>query len=587
MKLYQKSFVFALLNFFLVAQGFAQRDTINTEKLIIIKQYSPTVNDAFKIKQKPSEKDTIKQKRRSLSYSFIDVPVASTFTPAKGTASGVRMASPQKLYENYARFGAGNYSTILADFYSNFDFDRDRNIDIKFSHLSSQGGIEDVILEDDFSETSVGLNLTSQDRYFEWNSGFDVNHREVNYYGLSQDLATNLPEEEINSIDPKQTYTNIAAFGGVDFNDSYFKSADLKFQNFTDQYSSSEQFLTINSLVEVPVRYKTLSLKADFDYLNGSFESSLFDRNAINYKQFQAGLNPFLNLKYDNLNLKLGAKVVFFSNIEASSSDVFFYPDVNAEFFLNQQTIKLDFGVNGGLQQHTYQNFSSENPFVSPTLFISPSDQQFNAFGGFSTKLLDKLSLSAKASFSSTKNYALFKSNPNLENSNATPPRRGFDYQNSFGVVYNDLDILSISADLAYQLESDFTLGLYGKYSNFSTEEGEEAWNLPEVELKAYANYNFIEKWTFSASLFYIGDRLDVMENVFIDSSNSPATSGMSISTIDGFLDVNASLEYKITKRLSAFVNAKNLLGNSYNRWQNYEVQGLQVLGGLVYQFDW
>lgn len=587
MNLNQKSFIFFLLGVVASFQSFAQRDTISTDKLIIIKQYSPTVNDAFKIKQKPSEKDTIKQQRRAISYSFIDVPVASTFTPAKGTASGVRMAQPERLFENYARFGAGNFATILADFYSNFDINRDRNLDIRFSHLSSQGGIDNVVLDDDFSNTTLGLNLKSKDRYFEWNSGIDLNHREVNYYGVSDNLISSLSEDQINSIDSKQTYTKLSAFGGIEFYDQYLKSAEVVIQNFSDSYSNSEQLLQIKPLVEIPLRTQNLSIKGDISLLNGGFETSTFMQNEIDYQQLQAGINPFVNLNYENVSLRLGAKAVFFSDFEASSSDIFFYPDLKAEFLLNQETIKINLGVNGDLQQNTYENLSSENPFVSPTLTISPSDQQYNAFAGFSTKLLNNLSLSAQANYSSTSNHAFFISNPSNEFLSRNPARRNFDYQNSFNVIYNDIDILSLSADLVYQIESDFSIGFYGKYSNFSTENDQEAWNLPEVVLKAYANYDFTKNWNFSASLFYIGERKDTVSDLTTFSSGAVNVNEFFVNTVDGFLDVNASVEYKINPRLSAFVNVNNLLNNSYNRWQNFEVQGLQVLGGLTYQFDW
>lgn len=582
-----KYFILLLFGISMSFNGTAQRDTISTDKLIIIKQYSPTVNDAFKIKQKPSEKDTIKQTRQPVSYSFIDVPVASTFTPAKGTASGVRMSAPQKLYENYARFGAGNYSTIQADFYSNFELNNVRSIDIGFSHLSSQGGIDDVVLDDDFSDTSLDIKLTSKDRYFEWNTGIDLNHREINYYGLPETYTSSLTQEEVNSIEPIQTYTKLEAFGEILFYDNILKKAKLNVQNFSDDYNSSEQFLNIESLLEIPVRYQTLSLKGDFSILNGVFDTSFYDLNEVNFQQFQAGLNPFIDLDYENLSVKLGAKAVFFNDFEESSSEVFFYPDVDAEFFLNNNSIKINVGLGGDLEMNTFENFSNNNPFVSPTLLVKPSDNKYNAYASFSSKLLDNLSLSAKARYSSTNDFAFFRANPDLENNSVAPTKRNFDYQNSFDVTYNDLDIFSISADLSYQIESDLTLGFFGKYSNFSTEQGQEAWNLPEVELESYANYNFTKNWSFSASLFYVGERKDSMENVLIASNNLPISSGSTITTVDGFLDVNASVEYKIMPRLSAFVNANNLLNNSYNRWQNYEVQGLQILGGLIYQFDW
>ena len=570
-----------------MGSAYSQKDTISTDKLIIIKQYSPTVNDAFKIKQKPSEKDTIKQQRKTINYSFIDVPVASTFTPAKGTASGVRIPAPDKLYENYARFGAGNFSTILADFYSNFNLNRDRSLDIKFSHLSSQGGIEEVVLDDDFSNTSLGLNLKSKDRYFDWNSGVELNHREINYYGLSPELRTILSQDQINSIDPKQTYTTLEAFGGIQFDNGILREAKIKLQNFSDDYSNSEQLLSIQPSVVIPLRTQDLQIDADFMFLNGGFETITFRELELNYQQLQAGINPFLNLNYDNLSIKLGAKAVLFNDFEQSSSDVFFYPDIEAKFLLNQESIAINLGVNGDLQQNSYEDLSVQNPFIAPFQFIGPTDLEYNAFAGFSTKLLTNLALSAQVNYSTASNYAFFIANPSNTFISRTPSHRDFDYQNSFRVIYDDLDRLSISADLAYQIESDFNIGFFGKFSDFSTSQLQEAYNMPELELKAYADYNFTKNWNFSASLFYIGDRKDLSEDFTTFPAGNINVNQSEIRTIDGYLDLNASIEYKINSRLSAFANANNLLNADYNRWQNFDVQGFQILGGLIYQFDW
>jgi opacity protein-like surface antigen len=587
MNLNQNYSFFMVLVLVFSMNTYAQRDTITTDKLIIIKQYSPTVNDAFKIKQKPSEKDSIKQERTEVSYSFIDVPVASTFTPAKGAASGVRIAPPPKIFDNYARFGAGNYSTILADFYSSFEVDIDRSMDVKFSHLSSQGGIDGVVLDDDFSNTSVGVNINSQDRYFEWNIGLDVSHREVNYYGLPEFFVNSLTEEDLRAINPKQSYTTFKALGDIEFFDGVLKSAEVKLQNLSDNYSNSEQLLSIKPLVEMPVRNQELFVKADLSFLNGGFESESFMPYELNYRQVQAGVNPFLNLEYSKMSFKLGAKAVFFNDFEASSSNIFFYPDVQAEFLLNQETMKLNLGVKGDLQQNTFENFSLQNPFIAPSLFIRPSDQSFNAFAGVSTKLLDNLTLAVQGNYSKTSDYAFFVSNPSAEYVSRTPSRRNFDYQNSFNVVYDDLDILSFAADLTYQIESDFSVGLFGKYSNYSTATFEEAWNLPELEFKTYANYELMNKWTINASLFYVGQRKDIASDITVEESGTLQTNDFSVNSVNGFVDLNASVEYRINNRLSAFVNANNVLNNSYNLWQNFEVQGFQVLGGLVYQFNW
>jgi hypothetical protein len=33
-------------------------------------------------------------------------------------------------------------------------------------------------------------------------------------------------------------------------------------------------------------------------------------------------------------------------------------------------------------------------------------------------------------------------------------------------------------------------------------------------------------------------------------------------------------------------VKVNNIVNKSYNRWSNYPVQGLQILGGVSYKFD-
>jgi hypothetical protein len=329
-----------------------------------------------------------------------------------------------------------------------------------------------------------------------------------------------------------------------------------------------------------------LKLDGGVAFLNGSFEESMITSDPIDYQQFKAHLNPFVKLQFNRFNLKIGAKAVYFSNLESNTNDVLFYPDVEAEVMLNQERLKLDVGVIGDLQHHTYQQFTQDNPFLSPTQQIIPSDNQYKAYAGFTAKIMETLSLSSQVFYSKTNNHAFFKANPSLDYA-SSQTRRGFDYQNSFSVVYNNLETIGISADLAYQIDSDFTVGFFGKFSDYSVDNNQEAWNLPEIEFKAYSAWDFTKNWSFSAALFYVGERLDTEENVFVNSFQLPISTGEIKTTVDAYLDVNASVEHQITPRLNAFVSGNNLLNSSYNRWQNFEVQGLQVLGGLVYQFNW
>ena len=44
-------------------------------------------------------------------------------------------------------------------------------------------------------------------------------------------------------------------------------------------------------------------------------------------------------------------------------------------------------GAEGDLRQNSYQDFVEVNPFLSPTLMITPTDQQYDVFADLKVKL--------------------------------------------------------------------------------------------------------------------------------------------------------------------------------------------------------
>ena len=69
--------------------AFAQKD-IGTETINVVKPYTPTISDAFKVKETPSLDDNETTKKEEINYTIFSFPVASTFTPSKGRAAAVK-----------------------------------------------------------------------------------------------------------------------------------------------------------------------------------------------------------------------------------------------------------------------------------------------------------------------------------------------------------------------------------------------------------------------------------------------------------------------------------------------------------------
>src|SRR5690606_7866028 len=146
-----------------------ENDGIGTETVTVVKPYSPTVSDAFKIRTLPKLIDSMDLQKKKVSYSIFSVPVASTFTPAKGRASGVKRTPPPKLYNSYASVGLGNYNNALVDFYSSRECNRGGDLlDLGLTHNSSRGDLDSTPLDTDFYNTDLNLSYGKRERHMDW-----------------------------------------------------------------------------------------------------------------------------------------------------------------------------------------------------------------------------------------------------------------------------------------------------------------------------------------------------------------------------------------------------------------------------------
>ena len=546
---------------------FSQEKELDPEVVNIVKPYTPTISDAFKVKETPLLNDSISTTKKEVKYSIFSVPVASTFTPSKGKATTVEKAKPIKLYDNYATLGFGNYTSILGEFYSNFEISRTDNAGLFFRHNSSQGDIKDVKLDNKYYDTSLDANYTSRQKDATYRLDAGVEHQVFNWYGLPD-----FTEEPNVQIDPQQTYISGYAGGSIAIDDSFFEKAAVNIRYLGDAFSSSEINATLKPEFSFPLENLTFNIAGDIDYLSGSFDSDYFNNSEINYSYLNAGLAPSITFTNNDLSVSLGVAGYVSFDSENSDTEFSLYPRLNASYRLVDETVIVYAGADGGLRQNSFFNFKEENPFVSPTLFIAPTKNLYEGFGGIKGKISNSVGYNVRISYGKDENRALFQANP-LKGFD--PNFEGYEYGNSFNVVYDDVNTLGFFAEVKVELSEVFSLGINGNYYSYSTDLQEEAWNLPDLKASIFSNFNITEKLYGGASLFYVGERND------IDSVTAEEV------TLDGYVDANLHFGYRFTDRLSAFVKGSNLFGDNYEKWMNYPVQGIQGLVGVTYKFDW
>jgi len=552
-----------------------KNETIGTEVVNVVKPYTPSVSDAFKIKQTPSLNDKETGAKKEIKYSIFSFPVASTFTPAKGKAEGLQKAKSEKLYNTYLSLGLGNYNTAALDFYTSRAISRDETFDISLRHHSSQGGIDNIELDDKFFDTKLDLAYINRSRDLSWKAKFGYQHQVYNWYGLPDVMLT---PEVIGSINEQQTYHNVYLGGDVTMDNSFFNGGKILYRRMFDAFSSGENRLILQPEFEVAIAGELIKTTVDVDYVGGTFENNYVGTGSVDYSILKAGISPSLVILRDDLTVNLGAAIYYGLDAENSESDFFIYPRITAQYRLNGDNVIAYAGLEGDLKQNSYYDFVQTNNFVSPTLGIAPTDQQYNGYLGIKGKLSSNISYNVRGSYISENNKALFTVNDFNPSSNAD---NGYTYGNSFGVVYDDVSTISVFGELNVDITSNFKFGVKAEYFNYSTDQQEEAWNLPDIEASIFADYQITENWFAGVNIFYIGERTDQFTSA--GGIIAPTTTTV---TLDSFFDVNAHVGYRFNDRLSAFVKANNIANQDYQRWVNFPVQQFQILAGATYKFD-
>lgn len=574
--------LFSVVGLFQVLQAQEkEEDDLGIETVTVTKAYTPTISDAFKIKSMPDLNDSIVLQKKKITYNIFSVPVASTFTPAKGKASVVKKTAPPELFNSYASVGAGNPSNAMAKFYTSRAINRDERLDLGLNHNSSRASIDGVDLESKYMNTELDASYSKRDRDMNWGANVGLQHQLYNWYGLPEgvyDLATAL------TIDERQNYYMGELGGYVKIEDAYFRNVNLKYRRFWDAVKSGENRAVFGAGFEFPVNEEIFGINLKLDYVNGNFANadvnSFANDSEIKYSHFQVGINPTLNMLKDDFELNLGVNLVYGMDMENNDGNFYVYPAVTASYRLLDETVIAYGGIEGELKQNSYYDLVEENPYVSPTLVIQPTDSQYDAYIGLKGQLSPNLSYNIKGSYTAENRRPLFKLNPQ---NNFRNDEKGYYYGNSFEVFYDDIKTLGLFGELNVDVNRNFTLGINAEVYDYDTETDNPAWNLPNITGSLFMDYQIDENWFMGANLFYIGEREDFSTVVV---QNALPSDLATLINLDGYFDANAHLGYRLDNQLSVFVKAANIANNNYQRWANYPVQGFQIMAGATYKFD-
>ena len=546
-----------------------EKDSINTEVINVVSSYKPTISDAFKSKDLPVINKGKRQKKQ-LKYRINSTPIRSVFRPNIGSYKVALKDKSEIALPNYIKVGYGNYNTPLLEAYLHRQ-KKQHEGHLYIYNKTSEGGIKGVQLDNNYLTTKIEGAYKNNQKNHVWNAKIGYHKDLQNWYGIPFEYSNTV----LDAMDVKQSYNRFFVSGAVSFKNNTLRDIKTSFFSISDAFKSSETQFSVAPTFEFTIADNKIITDIELSVLNGAFKPEEL-ATELDYDFVNLGTSAHYQIAAENYFFSIGAKVRYNAAIADSKNTFKIYPDLKIDYVLVEEICNIYAGISGDLYQNSYREITRANPFVRPDLEIRVTDNNYTTFAGFKGKLSSRIDYTLKASYALENDKLLFRASPNTTDGNTLLLEKSYAAGNSFLAVYDDVKTFGLFGEINVQLKDGITVGGNIQIDNYSTENEEEAWNLPPFTASIHALYN-LNKWNFKAALFTKGERKDIV----IDNMNS-----QTIVNLEAFADLNLSTTYKFTDNWSGFIALKNILNSNYETFSNYQVQGFQVLGGVKYSFD-
>lgn len=520
--------------------------TIDNQTIEITQTYKPEIAKPAKPVIIPSlpKVDTVKPKfqyevpQQTLSYTYHSVPIRPL---ALGRTEAVMP------FQNYAKIGYGNLSSLYIDAGVGSVKNSQYEASAHFSHLSQKGPIE--------NQQSSRTKFDAQGKYFTAGHAFgaelNVLRNGNTLYGYDHDTYTYLK----GAI--KQAFTGVGltlSAENIEANSSgIWYKPELNFGIYGDKFEANEKYFGFNVPASMPVEDSTMVLHLGVKGNVTRFSNSMKEVNN-NYIQ----LNPSLDILKPKTTIHLGVSPTW-----GKGNTAYLLPDLSINTRIFKKGLALIAGWKGGLNQNTYQQLSLKNPFVYNHYDVKQTKTD-QVYGGFESAFGQHISFGGTVSWRQYKDLALFVN----------------DYVNTqgdgkvFDVVYDrKVQALSFDAFVRYQVGNAFGLSGGASWFNFyKTTTFDKAFGEPSLKINGSLYFHPLDK-------LHLGVNVDFWEGLY--SLNADGTT----HKMPAFVDLSANGEYNIIPRLSAFVQLNNILGAHYQRWNQYDSYGFNIIAGIRFKF--
>lgn len=570
----------------------AQKDTISLKKEVeVTKAYQPTILDAVKINDIPQIKPE-QTETPTFDYSIFSKPVFSTFEPTPVAAAKMVGDPKPAMGLGLLKLGFGNYMTPYGELFFNAQPDKNSNFGIHLKHLSSSGKVR--LLNDDNVEAPESQNEAEvfAKKFFRRSTlsgSLAFDRHTFNYYGYTGDrLSDELKDQMIPYFQDKQYFSKGTAL--VRLKSGIVAATDLnydfgiKYHYMVSKTGQTEHETVLSGDVNKKIDDLQGFLSASLTVYKADSIMSRFSGAYGKKQQTILRANPSVLLSSDEASLQIGLNTALSLDADTDASFLI-WPKVKAEWSPVPQILTLFAGLDGRLQHNTYSSSAAENPYVDPYHDVANANFKYIFLGGFKGKFSPKTNYVAEASYSVIKDQHFYYTDGMDIFKPASTIRR---LNNTFEVMYDDVNILKLSGEVMHSVSDNFSLHLLGNYYSYNLKSLEKPWQMPNFDLTISGVYKPAEQLKFTTDIFVIGKRAALIKDFdssILSFSGMVAAPSLIEVQMDPIIDLNVGAEYQFSPKVNFFAKLNNFGFQKYEQWLGYTNKGLNWMAGISYTF--
>ncbi|HQW93884.1 MAG TPA: hypothetical protein PKY28_12335 [Ferruginibacter sp.] len=448
---------------------------------------------------------------------------------------------------NYVKVGYGNLSTPYVSAGFSFGNGKQFLANVYADYISSKG----KLVYQDYSRLQVKANgsyfLPDNEVY----AGVTARMREHFLYGYDTALY------KYTKKDVRQQFQDFSVKVGIrntttgGFGINY--DPNLEVSHFTNVNKLTETTFILTAPVEKQFGEAfTFRVEAKADITAYSTKNLMPGNVKLNNNVFQ--VSPSLVFSTPRFSINGGLTPTWDNGIFV------WLPNVFAEAQILENVIAFQAGWIGRYTKNTYRNLSEINPYLQ-TMNAQLNTRETEYYGGIKATLGKHFNFNAKAGYVTYNNLPFFINDTASDNK-------------SF-VISNESRVnnFRVHGDISYINKEKFTVTAGLTLNGYTgMKNNAKAWHTIPMEFTSSLRW-----WAFKQVLlkadFYAFGGSHYLEKGNVSKPYLPGS------------DFSAGTEFKINNMFSAWLDVNNIFNTKYQRWHNYEVYGLNLVGGVRVNF--